>query len=95
MSNVANSIDPMIVRMARAIALSQGSSVWENYVVAARASLNAIREPSDEMLEAASNGMPDWGELPQEWRSMIDYVIGEGALGNDNHPLQKPTRDAG
>lgn len=92
---MTNSIDPMIVRMARAIALSQGSNDWKPYVAAARASLNAIREPSDEMLEAASDGMPDWGELPQEWRAMIDYVIGEGAQGNDNKPLPKPERDAG
>jgi hypothetical protein len=92
---VANSIDPMIVRMARAIAVSQGSTDWQKFVDTARASLNAIREPSDEMLEAASNGLPDWGELPQEWRNMIDYVIGEGALGNDNTPVAVDSRDAG
>lgn len=92
---MSNMIDPMIVRMARAIAASQGTSNWEPFVAAARASLTAIREPSDEMLEAASDGMPDWGELPQEWRAMIDYVIGEGDLGNDNKPAPSVARDAG
>ncbi len=92
---MSNSIDPMIVRMARAIATSQGTSDWKPFVATARASLSAIREPSDEMLEAASDGMPDWGELPQEWRAMIDFVLGEGDLSNDNKPSPKVDRDAG
>ncbi len=90
-----NSIDPMIVRMARAIAASQGTTDWKPFIATARASLTAIREPSDEMLEAASGGMPDWGELPKEWRAMIDFVIGEGDETNDNKPLPRVARDVG
>jgi hypothetical protein len=85
MNPVEQSVDPMIVRMARAIALSQGSTEWQNYVEAARVSLTALRDPSVEMLEAATPGMPDWGELPDEWRAMIDHVLGESGEVNDNH----------
>jgi hypothetical protein len=74
----------MIVRVARAIALSQGSTDWQKYMEMARASLTELRDPSVEMLEAATSGMPDWGELPAEWRAMIDHVLGEGPDVNDN-----------
>jgi hypothetical protein len=85
--------NPMIVRMARAIALSQGSSDWQKYLEAARVSLNELRDPSVEMLEAATEGMPDWGELPTEWRAMIDYVLGEPEEINDNR-IEKPATRA-
>jgi hypothetical protein len=51
----------------------------------ARASLKVLRDLSIEMLEAATTGMPDWGELPEEWRAMIDHVLGETGDVNDNH----------
>jgi hypothetical protein len=92
---MTKSYDPMIVRMARAIALSQGSSDWHKYVETARASLAAIRDPSVEMLEAATSGMPDWGELPAEWRAMIDHVLGEGPDVNDNSRVASKVKFAG
>jgi hypothetical protein len=82
--------DPMMVRMARAIALSEGSSDWEHFLPAARASLAAIRDPSDEMLEAASPGLPDWGDMPEGWRAMIDHVLGEEThqINDNKHPTK-------
>ena len=77
-------VDPMLVRMARAIAASEGSSDWQAHVAAARASLNVLREPSYAMLEAATSGLPDWGDLPDDWRAMIDHVLGESVEYNDN-----------
>jgi hypothetical protein len=85
MSDPKVQLDPMIIRMARAIALSQGRSDWQEYVQAARASLSALRDPSDEMLEAATHGLPDWGDLTEEWHAMIDHVLGEETTTiNDN-----------
>ena len=43
----------------------------------ARAVLLAMREPTVEMLEAAMPDLPDWGSLPDDWRSMIDHVAHE------------------
>jgi hypothetical protein len=88
-------IDPMIVRIARAIALSQGSTEWRNFLNTARASLEAMRDPSVEMLEAATPGLPDWGELPEEWRAMIDHVLGEGPDVNDNRANPQIIKVAG
>lgn len=73
------------MRVARALAMSQGSSDWLEFVEPAQAMLRALREPSNEMLEAGANGMPDWGDLPKGWRAMIDHVIGEDQRAfNDN-----------
>ena len=88
-------VDPMLVRMARSIAASQGSSDWRSFVPMAKASLEALREPSFEMLEAAMPGMPDWGELPEDWRKMIDHVLGESFEFNDNSRHLRHTRAVG
>ena len=77
-------IDPMLVRIAKAIAKSEGAENWENHIAAARASLEVLREPSHAMLEAATTGLPDWGDLPEDWRAMIDHVLGESVEFNDN-----------
>ncbi len=84
MSDEIEISNPMLVRVARSIATSQGSTDWRAYVPMAMASLQALREPSSEMLEAAMPGMPDWGDLPDDWRKMIDHVLGESAEFNDN-----------
>jgi hypothetical protein len=87
--------DPMMIRMARAIAMSEGSSDWEHFLPAARASLTALREPSEEMLEAASTGLPDWGDLPEGWRAMIDYVLGDDEKPfNDNVTVEPAAKAA-
>jgi hypothetical protein len=77
-------IDPMLVRIAKAIAKSEGNDDWQLHLPAARASLEVLREPSDAMLEAATPGLPDWGDLPADWRAMIDHVLGENVETNDN-----------
>ena len=80
--------DPMLVRMAKAMASSEGSADWQAFVNSAKASLKVLREPSDEMLEAAIPDLPDWGDLPADWRAMIDHVLGEPVDLNDNAKLQ-------
>lgn len=88
-------IDPVLMRMARALALSQGSGDWQQFVEPAQAMLRALRDPSDGMLEAGSNGMPDWGDLPAGWRAMIDHAIGEEAKPfNDNAAAPKAVKTA-
>ena len=88
-------IDPMLVRIAKAIALSEGSSDWQAHIPAARASLEVLRDPSDAMLEAATSGLPDWGDLPADWRAMIDHVLGEQKEINDNRTTLQINRVAG
>lgn len=87
--------DPMLVRIAKAIALSEGSDDWQSHIAAARASLEVLREPSPAMLEAATSGLPDWGDLPADWRAMIDHVLGEQAEINDNKATNPINRVAG
>ena len=67
----------MIESVARAIAKYEGNSDWHAHVPAARAALQALLEPSTEMLEAAVPGCVDWGYLPDEWRTMILHVLNE------------------
>lgn len=67
----------MTERVARAIAHSLGSEDWRSYVMAARAAVLAMREPTPDMIEAALPDLPDWGYLPDDWRAMIDHVAEE------------------
>jgi hypothetical protein len=67
----------MIERVARAIAESSGSADWAAYTASARAAVAAMREPTTEMLEAATPGLLDFGYLPDEWRAMIDHVVND------------------
>ena len=69
--------EPMIVKVARAIADSAGEKDWRIHVNTARAAVRAMREPTSAMLEAALPDLPDWGFLPDEWQAMIDYVASE------------------
>lgn len=69
--------DPMIVKVAKAIASATGDSDWKVHITTARAAVLAMREPSIEMLEAAMPDLPDWGFLPDEWQAMIDFVVSE------------------
>ena len=69
--------EPMIERVARAIAQSLGSADWHVHIAAARAAVLALREPTIEMLDAATSGTVDYGHLPDDWRTMIDHVAGE------------------
>ena len=72
----------MFERIARAIAASQGHDDWRRCAVAAFAAISALREPTAEMLEAATEGLPDFGYLPEEWRAMIDHVMSETPILN-------------
>lgn len=67
----------MIERISRAIAAHHGSDDWRQFLDDARAAAAAMREPTAEMLDAAIEELPDWGQLPEDWRAMIDYVLRE------------------
>ncbi len=88
-------VDPMLVRIAKAIAKSEGDDNWQAHLDSARASLEVLREPSQAMLEAATSGLPDWGDLPADWRAMIDHVLGENSETNDNMVRAVQSRIAG
>ena len=69
--------DSMIVKVARAIAVAKGDTDWQAHLATARAAVRAMREPTTAMLQAAMADLPDWGDLPDEWQAMIDYVAAE------------------
>ena len=69
--------DSMIVKVARAIAVATGDTDWQAHLSTARAAVRAMREPTTAMLQAAMSDLPDWGDLPDEWQAMIDYVAAE------------------
>lgn len=73
--------DSMIMRVAQAIAEAQNEENWRSCIGAARAAIWAMREPTPEMLDGASAGMPDWGSLPDDWRNMIDSALSEQITG--------------
>lgn len=67
----------MLARIAQAIATAQNMPNWQVALPSARAALLALREPTVPMLEAVMADLPDWGNLPDDWRGMIDYAAGE------------------
>ncbi len=71
------SSEKMVEHVARAIAKVEGNANWMLHIKTARAAILAMREPTTDMLEAATTGLPDWGSLPDEWRKMIDHAASE------------------
>jgi hypothetical protein len=67
----------MIEKVARAIAITQGKADWHDCIVTAREAVNALTEPTDEMLDGAFPDLPDWGYLPNDWGAMIGFVVSE------------------
>lgn len=61
--------------VAAAVARELNTSDWQLCLRIARAAVLALREPTPGMLEAAVPMVPDWGELPDDWRRMIDFVV--------------------
>jgi hypothetical protein len=72
----------MFEKVARAIAASQGHDEWHRCAIETAAAISALREPTLEMLEAATDGLPDFGYLPEEWRAMIDHIMTERRVVN-------------
>ena len=67
----------MLVRVARAIATVEDNENGMLHIMMARAAILAMREPTTDMLEAATIGLPDWGSLPDEWKKMIDHAASD------------------
>lgn len=64
----------MLEKVARAISMTLGEYEWTACIAAARAAVLAMSEPTDDMLEAAVPNLPDYGDLPEEYRAMIFHV---------------------
>lgn len=81
----------MIERVARAIALSvlRDEGAWMDWVSEARASIEALREPTDAMVSAADNAMNSHPVLGPEragtirtgYSAMIDAALNEQVTG--------------
>ena len=71
--------DSMIVKVAKAIAATEGNLNWAAYLDAARVAVRAMREPTNAMLMATCPDLPDWEILVDDWQTMIDYVADEPA----------------
>lgn len=70
----------MIERVARAIAESEGRTDWQDCLAAARAAVAALSEPTLDMLSAAiPEELPDFGELPDDYRAMMRFVLEQPA----------------
>lgn len=68
----------LVERIARAVANAAGSDAWETYQREARAALEAMRDPTVEMVvyflhRDPENGVPS--EILQRWRAMIDAAL--------------------
>jgi hypothetical protein len=62
----------MVERVARAIAYSETADpeMWSAFVEVASAAIEAMREPTEAMVERAVSIKNDYG-----WRSMIDEAL--------------------
>lgn len=77
--------ETMIERVARALSATQGM-YWTEHLRAARAAIEAMREPTDRMLDAgvAANTveLPSGGQIivavDPAWDAMIDAALAEG-----------------
>ena len=74
--------DDMIERVARAIAEQNHGSTWDEWIDEARAAIEAMREPTEAMInglriaqECGDSTAALWA--PLVWRAMIDAALGE------------------
>jgi hypothetical protein len=67
----------MIEKVARAISMALGKEDWTDLLAAARAAVLALSDPTNDMLEAGLPGLPDYGFLEEEYRTMLLYVATE------------------
>lgn len=70
----------MIEKVARAIALSNrapDSDDWPVYVNDAKAAIEAMREPTEVMVEDGQDARLDGGGYYDVWRAMIDAALRE------------------
>lgn len=88
----------MITRVAKAICVASGhpwefagSGYRETCIDFARAALDAMREPTPEMVSAGMGEVPEDGseyeDVEDAWRAMID-----AALSQDTHSLPSEDR---
>jgi len=68
--------DDMIERVARAIAEQNHGSTWDEWIDEARAAIEAMREPTEAMINAGDRTDHDV-EATMVWRAMIDEALGE------------------
>ena len=86
----------MIERVARALAPQSllPEHMWREFVEPARAAIEAMREPTEEMRIAgdtaptahgwglhAIHGSSEFAECEPLWRAMIDAALGEAEMG--------------
>ena len=73
----------LVERVARALVRTRGSSDdWREYCDEARAAIAAMRVPSQNMLEAAGEGLVDFSDINHDWRVMVDAALSERVNGN-------------
>jgi hypothetical protein len=68
----------MVERVAKAMALADGGNAyWKPYMREARAAIEAMREPTDNMKFVASNTSLGFspGDVADGWRLMIDEAL--------------------
>ena len=74
----------MVERVGEALrkeCLSIFGSTWNNDNAwrLARAAIEAMREPTQEMVDAVDLGIPTEGQIFNTWREMIDAALNEKA----------------
>lgn len=72
----------MVERVARALAYHNYNTedVWESHISDARATIQAMREPTEEMISASYEDGATWSDMARgyvadEWRRMIDAAL--------------------
>lgn len=75
--------ETLVERVARALAGARGEPEnWSRYRKEARAAIAAMRTPTQEMLEAAGEGLIDYSDINHDWRVMVDAALAEQENGN-------------
>lgn len=76
-------VESMVERVARAIAMKNEG--WtknaKDYIPHARAAIEAMREPTEAMAEAAESPNDYRGTQYTTWRTMIDAALNEQVSG--------------
>ncbi|MGI9484075.1 MAG: hypothetical protein ACR2OR_17130, partial [Hyphomicrobiales bacterium] len=55
---------------------------WKRFRKEARAAIAAMRVPTQQMLEAAGEGLVDLSDINRDWRVMVDAALAERENGS-------------
>ncbi len=79
--------ETLVEKVARALAKTHGKNAdWRRYEDEACVAIAAMRVPTQNMLEAAGDGMIDYSDINHDWSVMVEAALGQLGQSENRTP---------